>query len=337
MIKFKIEMKCSNRILIFLILLFNELIVCAQDLTGTWEGDLNNTEFLQVNIVHVGDKLCGYTWDYLYNNKLDYCKALFTGRYDRNRDEWILTGTSFIANSSTHVLMRIKLSYNSRDGRDYLIGTESSTSPGFSVFSLFMKQNVFLKKVSKKPARMFPNMKDCMKEKQSVDIPPVEKKPSPVQKVKKQADQIIEKQTDTVQIAEKNTDTIPIKEKDFSPIENQMNKRKNTETSHLVVHEKNIILEVYDNGIIDSDTVSVFYNGNLILSHQRLSEKPIVIPISLDGKTRIHEIVLFAENLGSIPPNTALVVVKAGDKRYELFASANLSENAVIRFEYKPK
>jgi hypothetical protein len=46
---------------------------------------------------------------------------------------------------------------------------------------------------------------------------------------------------------------------------------------------------------------------------------------------------MFAENLGSIPPNTALIVVTAGTKRYELHSSASLEENAVMLFEYKPE
>ncbi|MBK6635388.1 MAG: hypothetical protein IPG38_14745 [Chitinophagaceae bacterium] len=54
-------------------------------------------------------------------------------------------------------------------------------------------------------------------------------------------------------------------------------------------------------------------------------------------KAAQHEIVLFAHNLGSIPPNTALIVVNAGDQRFELYSSASLTENAVLVFEYKGK
>jgi len=114
-------------------------------------------------------------------------------------------------------------------------------------------------------------------------------------------------------------------------------KRKNSEQSHLEVNVKTITLNVYDNAVVDGDTISVFYNGKLLLSHQRLSEKPIVINLTLDEKQTRHELVLFAENLGSIPPNTALIVIYAGDKRYELFSSASLEENAVLVFDYKPK
>lgn len=114
-------------------------------------------------------------------------------------------------------------------------------------------------------------------------------------------------------------------------------KRKYSEQSHLDVNVKTITLNVYDNAVVDGDTISVFYNGKLLLSHQRLSEKPIVINLTLDEKQTRHELVLFAENLGSIPPNTALIVIYAADKRYELFSSASLEENAVLVFNYIPK
>lgn len=72
------------------------------------------------------------------------------------------------------------------------------------------------------------------------------------------------------------------------------------------------------------------------MSHQRLSDKPINIDIDFDKDTNIHEITLYAENLGSIPPNTALIVVTAGKQRFELRSKASLSENAVLVFERKP-
>ena len=82
---------------------------------------------------------------------------------------------------------------------------------------------------------------------------------------------------------------------------------------------------------------AIAYNGRLLVNRQRLSEKPIVINLELDENTTTHEIILYAHNLGSIPPNTALIVVTAGDKRYELHSSASLEENAVLIFEYSPK
>lgn len=113
--------------------------------------------------------------------------------------------------------------------------------------------------------------------------------------------------------------------------------RKNSVFSRIPVNVKNITLDIFDNGTIDGDSISVYYNNKLLVSNRRLSEKAITVQLLLDDKATQHEIVLFAHNLGSIPPNTATIVVKAGDKRYELHSSASLTENAVLVLEYKPK
>ncbi|MGB4844232.1 MAG: DPP IV N-terminal domain-containing protein [Ferruginibacter sp.] len=113
--------------------------------------------------------------------------------------------------------------------------------------------------------------------------------------------------------------------------------RKNTIFSRIPVSVKDITINIYDNATVDGDSISVFYNKKLLVSNQPLTEKPITVNLVLDEKAPQHEIVLFAHNLGSIAPNTALIVVNAGDKRYELHSSASLTENAVLVFEYKPK
>ena len=324
--------KASYLLIVFLFVKIN--IVSAQDLTGTWEGDLARSEFLQVNIVQVGDRLCGYTWDYLYYNQNDFCKAYFTGRYDKAKKQWILNGTSFLANSGSHVLMRIVLSYQSIEGKEILTGRESTPSQQPNLLSILTRHDVYLQKVSDKPSKMLRNMQECMEEKQKNkdDSITVVMPTDTLQKMILDVDPVKNSSVDTVRQIKP-----PVAAKDSIPIISEMAKRKNIKKEPLVVNEKEIVLEVFDNGIIDSDTVSIFYNGKLILSHKLLSEKAIVIPISLNEQASLHEITLFAENLGSIPPNTALIVVHAGKKRYELFASASLTENAVIRFEYKPK
>jgi hypothetical protein len=134
-------------------------------------------------------------------------------------------------------------------------------------------------------------------------------------------------------LAYQSTETIS-KEPDMVLIPAQMTKRKNSEQGHITVNTQKITLNIYDNGIVDGDSVSVFFNGKLLMIHQLVSEKPIILNLELDEKRVKNEIILFAENLGSISPNTALIVVNAGDKRYELFSSADLGKNAVLIIEY---
>jgi dienelactone hydrolase len=121
------------------------------------------------------------------------------------------------------------------------------------------------------------------------------------------------------------------------PVAKAVSDRKNTIFSRIPVTVKDITINIYDNASIDGDTISVYYNNKLLVSSQPLTAKPITVKLSLDEKAAQHEIILFANNLGTIPPNTALVVVNAGDQRYELHSSASLTENAMLVLEYKPK
>jgi hypothetical protein len=307
----------------------------AQNLTGTWEGDMGDYQFLQLNVIQNGDKLCGYTWDYVKGDRSSYCKAYFEGRYDKRKDQWLFQGTSFIEGSEDHFLMRLKLSTRFVKGEKVLEGISSVKSLLLKLLS-GADDSVYLKKVSGRPSQVLENMKDCfLEEKKSKDTIAVTAVPEK---------EILPTNSDTLTTApEKITDSLvtiippPINKADSISIPEELVKRKNKEQSHIEVNVKTITLNVYDNALIDGDTVSIFYNGKLLLSHQRLSEKPIVINLELDEKQTRHEIILFAENLGSIPPNTALVVIYAGEKRYELFSSANLKENAVLVFDYKPK
>jgi hypothetical protein len=44
---------------------------------------------------------------------------------------------------------------------------------------------------------------------------------------------------------------------------------------------------------------------------------------------------MFADNLGTIPPNTALMIVTDGDKQHEIRLSSSFEKNATIRIRRK--
>ena len=51
-----------------------------------------------------------------------------------------------------------------------------------------------------------------------------------------------------------------------------------------------------------------------------------------------QEMIMVGENLGSIPPNTALMIVNDGEKRYQVYLTSDNKKNAMVRFIYeKPK
>jgi hypothetical protein len=96
-----------------------------------------------------------------------------------------------------------------------------------------------------------------------------------------------------------------------------------------------IRLDFYDNGVVDGDSITVMVNKKVVLSHQRLSAKPITSYIKIDPHTSVQEVEMVAENLGSIPPNTALLIITTGKKRYQLFLTSTEVKNARVRFVYE--
>lgn len=92
-------------------------------------------------------------------------------------------------------------------------------------------------------------------------------------------------------------------------------------------------LDFYDNGEIDGDSISVFYNGKIVLSHQKLSGNPISLTLSLDKNAAENMITMYADNLGTIPPNTALMIVTDGNKRYEVRIESDTQKSGSVIFE----
>jgi len=94
-------------------------------------------------------------------------------------------------------------------------------------------------------------------------------------------------------------------------------------------------LDFYDNAEIDGDSISVTVNNKTLVSHQRLGLKPITVNVKVDLQNPEQEVTMIGENLGTIPPNTALLIVTAGNKRYQLFLASNGKKNAQVRFIYE--
>lgn len=118
-------------------------------------------------------------------------------------------------------------------------------------------------------------------------------------------------------------------------VEEDFKKRQKEVVNEIEVESDSIRLDVYDNGEIDGDIISVFYNDGLILNSQKLTHKSIHINVVLDSTKEYSEVSMYAENLGLIPPNTALMVVNDGKNKFNIRLSSNLEKNATIRIKRK--
>jgi hypothetical protein len=96
-----------------------------------------------------------------------------------------------------------------------------------------------------------------------------------------------------------------------------------------------IRLDFYDNAQVDGDIITVLLNNKPLASNQKLTAKPITLEIKVDLDNREQEVTMVAENLGDIPPNTALLIITAGAKRYQLYLTSTEKKNAQVRFIYE--
>ena len=98
-----------------------------------------------------------------------------------------------------------------------------------------------------------------------------------------------------------------------------------------------LVLTLYDNGEVDGDTVSVLLNGEVIMPRVGLTTNAVQKTIYTKDLPETIQIVMYAETLGSLPPNTGLLIVYDGKERYEIRFSGDLKKNAAIEFRKKER
>ena len=165
---------------------------------------------------------------------------------------------------------------------------------------------------------------------------PVTSKPPPKKVItppkKEQAAVVIKPKTDTIA---KTNSVVKQDQKIFTATPLVLKTRENALIRRIETEASEIKIELYDNGEIDGDTISIYHNNELIRSHMRLSHKPITVSIGVNPDQPHHEIVMVAENLGSIPPNTSVMIITTPTNRYEVLISSSEQKNAKVVFDLK--
>ena len=172
--------------------------------------------------------------------------------------------------------------------------------------------------------------------------PPIKKQTAPQTAVPKKLDASpnenpIKKSEEALTITTKPPADAIVHEKRNTPIPKVLKERENNLVKTIITDEEIIQVDLFDNGTIDNDTISVYHNNILMVKSGRLTYTPISFKIKNSATDNLHELVIVAENLGEIPPNTALMVITAGKKRYEVFLDSNEEKNAKVVIQYIPK
>jgi hypothetical protein len=162
---------------------------------------------------------------------------------------------------------------------------------------------------------------------------------SPVAVIKKDTTAPKEK---TVIPPVKDSTKVAVKE---TPVKQEVEMRENnvpaviagrevTEAERIEVNQGEITVFVYDNSFIDGDTMSLYFNGKWILDHYCVTKKKFAVNLSLLPNTN-NFLVLFANNLGKTPPNTAAIEFNTGRMRKIFRLSSDLKKCSSINFYYK--
>jgi hypothetical protein len=112
--------------------------------------------------------------------------------------------------------------------------------------------------------------------------------------------------------------------------------RENKLVKKIITNSKMVSIDLFDNGTIDNDTIIVFDNKKLLVNKKRLSYKSIHLEFNFTENMREHEVIIVAHNMGTVPPNTALLLFKDGKNRQEYFITSTNKINAKLLIVYEP-
>lgn len=107
--------------------------------------------------------------------------------------------------------------------------------------------------------------------------------------------------------------------------------------TEIQVHNKDLQLHLIDYLRVDNDTVSVYLNREIMAKNIWISKRPTVINFSLDPSFETNEILLFAENLGEIPPNTSELLIIDGKDTHRVMILSDKQKTAAVYLKYKPR
>lgn len=100
--------------------------------------------------------------------------------------------------------------------------------------------------------------------------------------------------------------------------------------SRLVLPFADVSIDLYDNGDIDGDSITLIVNDKVVAEHKKLSTHAIHFDLKKEEFADTTTIIMRAENLGSIPPNTALMLITSLGKRYDVRLSSDLKRQAAV-------
>jgi len=343
----------------FLVLGFQQ--AAAQKMSGQWIGGFTSADdpsgsttnyVLEIEVN--GTQVSGYSYTYFsMSGKRYFVICRLKGSFDKgskslsvNEVETVKTNTppDFKNCHQSH-----ELTYLKQADKEILLGkwkpVEKGSDCGNGNTSLERKMLITNAPTPKKDEKTPPKKLETNPPQQKIVAEP---DPKPIPSIKKPTEEKIHtlpkgnQQSVTEKYADKKAEPKPVMPMEGGKAKNlsENTKEKLTQRSAQVIKTidvtgPSIKIEIYDNGQVDGDTVSIFMNGILLIPAKMLTAKPITINIDVNDKEDVYDIVMFAESMGTIPPNTALMVVTTATNRYEINITSTQQTSGSIRLKVK--
>jgi hypothetical protein len=113
----------------------------------------------------------------------------------------------------------------------------------------------------------------------------------------------------------------------------QVEGRNITVTHKIEVRSNKVVIKVWDHQKVDGDRISLNLNGKWIIENYSLQKKQNILEVNLnDGP---NYFVLHALNLGTLPPNTASIIIDDGIKAHEVILESTLESSGTIEITVK--
>jgi hypothetical protein len=332
-------------VLLLLFCGFFSNVLQAQTITGAWKGKIGSAH-TELKLIKKGDSLLGTS--YYYTSRSNYIRYAVKGYFDPNSNSVIwwdeamledrLSGRIFGADGKEALLsvadfncpgertMRLDGESTDRDDKDKPRGTvalQKIPSSGFHDEWDFVLENYIYgandPEVIDSVARMHGVPNEVTEEKET------------------------ELASTTVKSVPKNDPSIAIKappiveKKKPAPVpagtaQQKFTTREKKLATVIPITGDSIELRFYDNAVVDGDSIAVFLNDKMVFEHVRLNNKPYTLTLSVNDLPEDNEMVMVAENLGTIPPNTSLMVAIVDGKRFEARLESTENSSALIRF-----
>lgn len=348
-------------LLVFSILILGFQQAAAQKMSGQWIGGFTSADdptgsttdyVLEIEVA--GTQVSGYSYTYFsMSGKRYFVICRLKGSFDKGSKslsvkevETVKTNTpaDFKNCHQSH-----ELTYLKQADKEILLGkwkpVEKGSDCGKGNTSLERKMLITTPPTAKQSPKISPKKPEP---KQSIEPtqPPkvIQNETKPTVKIKNPTDNI------TNNLNKGNQQIHPEKKSELKPISSsdslKSNKISDAEKEKLTSRKAQVIrtidvtgpsikIEVLDNGQVDGDTVSIFVNGVLMIPAKMLTAKPLTIDIEVNQTVEVYDIVMYAESMGSVPPNTALMIITTATNRYEINISSTEQTSRSVRLRVK--